>query len=90
LSLVNQLRARAGATPFGSMTEGDMLAERGRELFSEALRRPDMIRFGVYGNAWWEKEVDPDAVNHTIMAIPIEQMQASAPTAFPLVQNPGY
>ena len=92
LSLVNQLRARAGATPFGSMTEGDMLAERGRELFSEALRRPDLIRFGVYANAWWEKLVDPEpgATNHVIMAIPIEQMQASASTAHALVQNPGY
>jgi len=90
LSLVNQIRARAGATPFATMTEGDMLAERGRELFVEALRRTDLIRFGVYGNAWWEKPADPNAANHTIMAIPIEQIQASAPTAFPLTQNPGY
>ncbi|MEO5600748.1 MAG: RagB/SusD family nutrient uptake outer membrane protein [Cyclobacteriaceae bacterium] len=90
LSLVNQLRARAGATPFVNMTEGVMLAERGRELFVEALRRTDLIRFGVYGNAWWEKQVDPDAANHIIMAIPIEQMQASGSTARPLVQNPGY
>lgn len=90
LSLVNQLRARAGAIPFGTMTAGNMLAERGRELFSEALRRPDLIRFGVYGNAWWEKTADPNAANHNIMAIPIEQMQSTASTPFPLVQNPGY
>jgi hypothetical protein len=90
LSLVNQLRTRAGATPLGSMTEGIMLAERGRELYSEALRRSDLIRFGVYGNAWWEKQPDPDPTNHQIMAIPIEQMTASASTPFPLKQNPGY
>jgi hypothetical protein len=91
LALVNQLRTRAGASQFASMTEGQMLAERGRELFVEAHRRTDRIRFGVYCNAYWEKPADAaNATNHRLMAIPIEQMQASAPTAFPLTQNPGY
>ena len=94
LILVNQIRTRVGATPFASMTEGDMLAERGRELFVEALRRTDLIRFGVYGNAWWENPGDHPKSDvggdHTIMAIPIEQMQASGSTPHPLVQNPGY
>lgn len=91
LVLVNQIRARAGATAFATMTEGQMLAERGRELFVEGHRRTDRIRFGVYCDAYWEKPADPaNATNHRVMAIPIEQMQASAPTAFPLTQNPGY
>lgn len=90
LGLVNEIRERAKATPFTSMTEGDMLAERGRELFIEGLRRTDLIRFGAYGNAWWEKEVDPQAANHRIMAIPIEQINAASSTAYPLKQNPGY
>ncbi len=72
------------------MTEGEMLAERGRELFAEALRRPDLIRFGAYGNAWWEKPVDTDATNHQLMAIPIEQINAASSTPFPLKQNIGY
>jgi tetratricopeptide (TPR) repeat protein len=87
LELVNELRTRAGATPFTTMTEGDMLAERGRELFVEGLRRTDLIRFGAYGNAWWEKPADPDP-NHNVMAIPHEQMEADA--TYPLTQNPGY
>jgi len=90
LAIVNTIRARAKATPFTSMDEGKMLAERGRELFVEAHRRTDLIRFGVYGNAWWEKGVDPKAADHILMAIPIEQMQATASTANPLKQNPGY
>jgi hypothetical protein len=91
LALVNQLRTRAGATQFTTMTAGTMLAERGRELFVEAHRRTDRIRFGVYCDAYWEKPSDAaNTVNHRLMAIPIEQMQASAPTAFPLTQNPGY
>jgi len=90
VALVNQLRKRAGADEFTTMTEGDMLAERGRELFIEAHRRTDLIRFNVYQNAWWEKSVDPQAANHILMAIPVEQMLASSSTPFPLVQNPGY
>jgi hypothetical protein len=91
LVLVNQLRTRAGATTFASMTEGQMLAERGRELFVEAHRRTDRIRFGVYCNAYWEKPADAaNTTTHRLMPIPFEQMQASAPTAFPLTQNPGY
>ncbi len=90
VSLIDQLRTRAGVGTIAPLTEGKLLAERGRELFVEALRRTDLIRFGVYGNAWWEKQVDPKADQHIIMAIPIEQMQASASTAFPLKQNPGY
>ncbi|MFM7853493.1 MAG: RagB/SusD family nutrient uptake outer membrane protein, partial [Flammeovirgaceae bacterium] len=61
LALVNQLRTRAGVPPFASMTEGQMLAERGRELFQEALRRTDLIRFGAWGQAWWEKPAHNDA-----------------------------
>lgn len=88
--LVNLIRARAKATTLTTITEGVMLAERGRELFIEAHRRTDLIRYGVYGNAWWEKTVDANAANHILMAIPVEQMLASSSTAFPLKQNPGY
>jgi starch-binding outer membrane protein, SusD/RagB family len=91
LNLVNQLRARAGVTNFASMTEGSLLAERGRELFQEALRRPDLIRFGVWGNAWWEKPAH-NKPNLILMPIPIEQINATAASApeFRLKQNPGY
>lgn len=90
VALVNELRERAGADPFTNMTEGDMLAERGRELFVEAHRRTDLIRFNAYHLAWWEKSVDPKAEQHIIMAIPIDQILASQSTEYPLVQNPGY
>jgi len=68
----------------------DMLAERGRELFIEALRRTDMIRFGNYITAaWWEHDVDGNE-NHMLMAIPLEQINAAISTQYPLTQNPGY
>jgi hypothetical protein len=91
VALVNLLRDRADASLYTTMTEGEMLAERGRELFVEAHRRTDRIRFGVYCEAYWEKPADlANATKHRLMAIPFDQMQASAPTAFPLTQNPGY
>ena len=89
LALVNEIRERAGVTPFGSMTEGQLLAERGRELFIEALRRTDLIRFGAFGDAWWEKPAHSDA-HKILFPIPLEQMQATASTANKLTQNPGY
>lgn len=89
LGLVNEIRTRAGVDEFSTMTEGQMLAERGRELFIEALRRTDLIRFGAWGNAWWEKPAHSDA-HKIIFPIPLQQMQATASTANPLTQNPGY
>lgn len=89
LALVNQIRQRAGAPAFGSMTEGQLLAERGRELFQEALRRTDLIRFGAWGNAWWEKPAHGDAYKN-LMPIPSEQLIAADATANKLTQNPGY
>ncbi len=91
LALVNQLRTRAGSTPLGNMSPTIMLAERGREMFVEAVRRTDMIRLGTYfSGSWAFTTPDPDPVNHGLMAIPIEQMQSSASTPYKLVQNPGY
>lgn len=90
VALIDQLRTRAGVGTIAPLTEGKFLAERGREMFVEEIRRTDLIRFGVYGNAWWEKSADPNAATHTLMAIPIEQIQASASSTYKLTQNPGY
>lgn len=89
LATVNQLRQRAGVAAYTSMTEGEFLAERGRELFQEALRRTDLIRFGVWGDAWWEKPQHSDSYK-ILMPIPLQQIQASATSTFALTQNAGY
>jgi len=52
---INLIRTRAGVSAFTNVTLDQILAERGRELFWEAHRRQDLIRFGKFGNAWWEK-----------------------------------
>jgi hypothetical protein len=90
LALVNQIRTRAGVPAFTSLTAGTLLAERGRELFIEGLRRTDLIRFGAWGNAWWEKPAHSDAFK-VLMPIPIEQINAtSGLSGNKLNQNPGY
>jgi hypothetical protein len=48
-------RERAGLSNLNGATLDDILAERGRELFWEAHRRQDLIRFGKFTQAWWEK-----------------------------------
>lgn len=52
---INPIRTRAGVAPWSGATLEQLLAERGRELYCEGLRRQDQIRFGTWENAWWEK-----------------------------------
>jgi len=86
LSDVNVLRARAGVSSYSSIDATEFLAERGREMFQEGVRRTDMIRFGEYNGTWWEKPASDPHVN--IFPIPFDQIQAA--TGQPLSQNPGY
>ena len=85
LTDVNTIRARAGVPALGSITADEFLAERGREMFIEVTRRQDLIRFGKFNDAWWEKPASTP--NKNIFPIPQEQIDASNGT---LTQNPGY
>ncbi|WP_420603931.1 RagB/SusD family nutrient uptake outer membrane protein [Flagellimonas sp.] len=86
-AMVNDLRTLRGATPLGSVTEQNLLDERGRELYVEFVRRVDMIRFGQFTRDWEFK--DPGAVGDAtkeLYPIPNNAL-LSNPN---LVQNPGY
>ncbi len=86
-ALVNELRVIRGATPLGSVSESDLLAERGRELYNEYARRDDLIRFGQFTKDWEFKApetVGDDTKN--LFPIPTNAL-LSNPN---LVQNPGY
>lgn len=84
LMLVNMIRERAGVATFGALDAENFLAERGRELCFEAKRRADLIRFGRWSDAWWEKSASEDY--KTLMPIPADQIALNSN----LIQNPGY
>lgn len=84
LGIVNQIRERAGVDKFDSLDEAKLLAERGREMFVENVRRQDLVRFGKYNDPWWEKE--RSASHMTVFPIPQDQLDANPN----LTQNPGY
>jgi hypothetical protein len=94
LTLVNQIRARAGnLDPFTTLTDENLLAERGREMYVEMTRRQDLIRFKKYGDAWWPyagmnrpKRVHTPGSFLELFPIPQPQILANPK----LTQNPGY
>jgi starch-binding outer membrane protein, SusD/RagB family len=86
LPYFNQIRERAGLSDYvvSDLTLDEILAERGREFAWEGLRRQDLIRFGKYTQAWFEKEAKDDHVK--LMPIPYWAIDTNSN----LVQNPGY
>ncbi len=85
LSIINTLRRRSGVAALTAVTLNDILAERGRELYLEAVRRPDLIRFGKYNDPVNERPAKSDAYK-VVYPIP-NQAVASNPN---LKQNFGY
>ena len=95
LTYVNALRTRAGAATIAAsaLTTDFILAERGRELYWEATRRTDLIRYGRFTNAtylWpWKGGVkEGRAVEdfRNLYPIPASDLVANPN----LVQNAGY
>ncbi len=52
---VNPIRLRAGVSAWTNTGLDSLLAERGRELYVEGVRRQDLIRYGKWEQSWWEK-----------------------------------
>jgi starch-binding outer membrane protein, SusD/RagB family len=86
LAVVNQIRTQhGGVSPFATLTAATFLAERGREMFFEATRRQDMLRFGTYNNAFQFHPADADT-HVNIFPLPASTIDAN----HLLTQNPGY
>jgi len=85
LAIVNVIRARSGAPALSAVTLNDILAERGRELYLEAVRRPDLVRFGKYNDPVNERSAKSDP-SRVVYPIP-NQAVSSNPN---LKQNFGY
>ncbi|WP_445735435.1 RagB/SusD family nutrient uptake outer membrane protein [Mariniflexile sp.] len=83
-SELQKIRTRAGLTPYttGDLSDTELLDEFGREFAWEGRRRQDLIRFGVYGNAWWAKPAS--SPSKKLFPIP----QSAINTNPNLTQNP--
>jgi hypothetical protein len=91
INLVNSVRSRnfaqndpEGTYTIGELTMDELLDERGREFAYEMHRREDLIRFGKFTEAWWEKEASDK--KREIYPIPFDVRTANPA----LTQNPGY
>jgi starch-binding outer membrane protein, SusD/RagB family len=93
LAMVNDLRLARGAAPLTALPlvntanvddPGTLLAERGRELYWEGIRRTDLLRFGVYLVPWGLKPTDDP--KNLVFPVP-NQALAANPN---LTQNTGY
>jgi starch-binding outer membrane protein, SusD/RagB family len=83
LKTANALRSVRGAAALASLTDAEVLNERGREMYWEGVRRTDQVRFGTFAT-------DAAAVikdlGRCLYPIPADAL-ASNPN---LKQNPGY
>jgi len=95
LSIVNQIRVRAGLDALGSLTEDDLYHEIKKELALEGFSRPTLLRFGRWEDDWFLKGIGTyegvQTTNHKkvtrrIFPLPISALQGNPN----LVQNPGY
>ncbi len=84
LNMINDLRDIRSASDLSSVTEQDMLDERGRELYKEFWRRNDLVRFGKFTDSWDMKDASESFRN--LFPIPSTAL-LSNPN---LTQNPGY
>jgi hypothetical protein len=98
LLLVNGLRTARGASVVASLPLNPsagagrslvddpncLLAERGRELYGESVRRTDLIRFGVFLTPWQYKPTDDP--KYLVFPIPNQALSVNPN----LTQNPGY
>ncbi|MCB8994137.1 MAG: RagB/SusD family nutrient uptake outer membrane protein [Bacteroidales bacterium] len=79
-----KIRSRAGLAPYSvsDLNDSELLNELGREFSFEAHRRQDQIRFGVWGNPWWNKPAS--GPNEKLFPIPQTVLNVNPN----LVQNP--
>ncbi|HVU58705.1 MAG TPA: RagB/SusD family nutrient uptake outer membrane protein [Puia sp.] len=94
LTLVNDLRAARGAAPMAgplvlnnagnTKDPNTLLAERGRELYWEGIRRTDLIRFGVFLVPWQYKPSDDP--KYLVFPVPNQSLSVNPN----LKQNDGY
>lgn len=97
IAYINELRQRAYGNTTGNVSSINLnfiLDERGRELYNEAFRRTDLIRFKKFSGGsyvWpWKggvKDGTSVAAKYDLFPLPASDVAANPQN---LVQNPGY
>jgi len=59
------------------LTDKEFIKEWGREFIGERRRRTDLVRWGKFGEEWWNKEKDPSGKELNYFPIPQKQLNAS-------------
>ena len=85
LTMINTLRTARGARALTALTDADILAERGRELYWEGWRRNDQIRFGKFNDPVQNRTTASPAFR-VVFPIPQRELEANPN----LKQNVGY
>lgn len=91
LQWVNLIRERAGMEPYASINLPELQNERQRELYTECIRRSDLIRYGkwISGYTWnWKYNVANGTdypANFIVYPLPTTVVERNGYT-----QNPGY
>jgi len=86
LAIINSIRAKRGATALASLTEANILDERGRELYWEGWRRNDLVRFGKFLQPVAPNRPQASGPERLLFPIPNQQLAVNPN----LEQNPGY
>jgi hypothetical protein len=88
---VNQVRSRAGVSAVAGLGRDQMrdflLDERGRELYSEGVRREDLIRHGKLIEYAQQRGITSAQPHHVLFPIPEDVIIQGAGI---IEQNPGY
>jgi hypothetical protein len=96
LTYINQLRARAFGNSdnnFTSLTLQNLLAERGREMYWEGLRRVDLVRYNLFTTGdylwpWKGGSVNGTSVPNFRNIYPLPTLEVNGNPN--LIQNPNY
>jgi len=85
LTMINTLKTARGAKAISTLTDAEILAERGRELYWEGWRRNDQIRFGTFSAPVQNRSAASPAFR-VVFPIPQSELEINPN----LTQNFGY
>lgn len=85
---LDPIRTRAGLGVPASYDLDAVKAERKKEMFYEATRRQDMIRWGIFNTPWdcaWK--LDIESTDHSLFPIPKAQVDANSNLTEPALNS---